>query len=286
MSLAQSLSGQKFALTTMHGKEQAIARPFEQILSAELVLPVGIDTDQLGSFTGEKPRIYPPLETAMRKARLGLSRSGLRYGLASEASFGPHPHLPWLPVQHEYLVWLDQEKNQMVCESVVTSNTNYSSIAARSLTADVLSFLQRVRFPSHALIVRSQQPGLHPVRKGITDPHLLETAIYAAARASGDGMAVIETDMRAHFNPRRMAIIRRLARKLAWRLAQPCPACDSPGFGPLAIEPGLPCAACNTPTILSSAVVHGCGGCGFQQHHSPAHGLHMADPGYCQVCNP
>src|SRR5690242_3589602 len=49
-------AGQRIGLATMHGKELAPAPPFRRVLRAEVVVAPQLDTDELGTFTGEVPR--------------------------------------------------------------------------------------------------------------------------------------------------------------------------------------------------------------------------------------
>jgi ubiquinone/menaquinone biosynthesis C-methylase UbiE len=71
-----------------------------------------------------------------------------------------------------------------------------------------------------------------PVRKGLQTASALQAALDEACRASADGLALVETDMRAHLNPTRMAAIRALAFRLVRRIARACPACARPRLGP------------------------------------------------------
>ena len=48
--------GQRIALASMHAKEQALVAPFRRVLGAEVVVAPALDTDELGTFTGEVPR--------------------------------------------------------------------------------------------------------------------------------------------------------------------------------------------------------------------------------------
>lgn len=84
-------------LATMHGKQVAVGPPFREILGLKLRLPDDIDTDALGTFTGEVERKGTMLETAIAKARLGMELTGSKLGLASEGSYGPHPVAPLSP---------------------------------------------------------------------------------------------------------------------------------------------------------------------------------------------
>ncbi|CAK6699532.1 hypothetical protein VB716_13585 [Synechococcus sp. CCY9201] len=75
---------------------RAIARPFRTLLQLDLERPVGLDTDQLGSFDGRRPRPGGAEDACRRKAQLGMDILGLPLGLASEGSFSSHPALPIL----------------------------------------------------------------------------------------------------------------------------------------------------------------------------------------------
>ncbi len=86
----------RVAPATKHRKELALAPAFREHLQATLVVP-NLDTDALGTFSGEVPREGTALETAPRKCRLGMQAADLPRGLASEGSLGPHPLIPFLP---------------------------------------------------------------------------------------------------------------------------------------------------------------------------------------------
>jgi hypothetical protein len=81
----------------MHRKEEAVAPALLSTLGLLVVPARGLDTDQLGTFSGEVPREGSMLDVAMRKARLGMSATGLPLGIASEGTFGPHPAIPFFP---------------------------------------------------------------------------------------------------------------------------------------------------------------------------------------------
>jgi hypothetical protein len=272
------------ALGTMHGKERAIGRPFARRLGASLLVPDGIDTDAYGTFTGEIERYGTMVDAARAKAGLAIERSGLPLGLASEGSFQPHPLLPGLVRGTELVLFLDRARGLEIRESVVTHRTNYGSRPAAP-DEDIEPFLGRVGFPRHALVVSPHRPLVTAApRKGIADRAALVAAIRAAAAASFDGRALLVTDMRAHLNPTRMAVIRAAADRLARRIATPCPACARPGFGLIEVERGRPCAACGEATRLLAAEIDGCAGCGHRRRRPRAGGA--ADPRHCPRCNP
>ena len=161
------------------------------------------------------------LDAARSKAMLAVQTSGLRCGLGSEGSFGPHPHVPFLPRATEVLLFTDQERGIEVCETLVTHRTNYKSCTCRT-GEDISDFLKSVKFPRHAVVVTPHVASTDmPPIKGIRSATELSDAILRAARSSSDQTVQLVTDMRAHLNPTRMAVIRALAFRLARRLATP-----------------------------------------------------------------
>lgn len=268
--------GRRAALATRHGKEQVIAPAFAAVTGLAVTVPAGIDTDALGTFTGETPRAGSMLQAARAKARLGMAASGLPIGLASEGSFGPHPVLPFLAMGRELLIVIDDERGIEVVEEAASERTNFAALEIAP-GADVEGFLARAGFPGHALVLRSDER----LVKGIATRDELGGLLSRCT-----GPLRLETDMRAHVNPTRMAGIGRLALRLAQRLATPCPVCAAPGFGTVRRETGLPCSACAAPTPLVSRLVCRCPLCGHETASPRNDGRQAATPAECPECNP
>jgi hypothetical protein len=275
-------AGREVCLTTRHGKQRALARPFRAGLGAFLLVG-NDDTDQLGTFSGELERPGDALSTCRRKAELGVEGRGCRLGLASEGSFGPHPAVPFLPAGQELLLFLDRERGLEVVEQRLELRTNYSRLRLEP-GADPGPWLERIGFPSHGVIVRPEADPPVPCVKGIQNRAALEQAI-AYCRPAAEPL-VLETDMRAHLNPTRMASIRRLGFQLVRRLARACPACSAPGWGVTDSRPGLPCRCCGSPTDLVAAEIWSCVACDHRQERPRADGRGTADPVHCPYCNP
>nr|MBA2680548.1 hypothetical protein [Ktedonobacteraceae bacterium] len=146
-------AGRLASLATKHGKERQIARPLHAALNLDIYVPPTIDTDLLGTFTGEILRHGSTAQVVLQKAHMGMEISGLSLGLANEGSFGPHPAFPLITADTELLIFVDDERGIHVQESVVSEQVIASQATARSL-ADLDAFLAHTLFPSHALIVR------------------------------------------------------------------------------------------------------------------------------------
>ena len=281
-------AGRRICLTSRHGKERALARPLQVGLGASLLVS-SCDTDRLGTFSGEVERSQDGIATCRRKAWLGLEHSSLSFGLASEASFGPHPAVPLLPVGEELLVFVDRERQLEVIERRLERRTNFSQLRLE-VGEDPTAWLAAMGFPSHAVIARPAawtpaDPSL-PLCKGLAGRAELNAALQRCRSADPLGTVLLESDMRAHHNPTRMRSIRRLGCALARRLRSPCPHCASPGWGLVETRPGLPCHWCGTPTRLTAVEVMGCAACGYQAEQGRRDGLAHADPGHCDRCNP
>jgi hypothetical protein len=272
-------------LPTKHHKSVAIAPPFAQILGAGILEHI-VDTDRFGTFSGEVERKGSPLECARLKCELSLDQTDADYALSSEGSFGPHPSVPFLPVNHEILYFIDRQRGFHLYVSETYFNTNYR-MAECSTFDELRSFAEMAHFPRHGLIVRPY-PGKikDTIFKGIDCETLLEEAFDISLAQSPERKVWVETDMRAHFNPTRMGMISQLAVVMANRLTCLCPQCKTPGWGKIRYEHGLSCSSCNLPTKEIKTEVYGCTKCDYQEIQATQHEKAAADPAQCAFCNP
>jgi hypothetical protein len=277
--------GRRAAIATMHGKERVIGEALSRRPGLRVELAADVDTDRLGTFTGEIGRVGSMLDAARAKARLAMARTGATIGLGSEGAFGPHPVVPFLASGVEVIVLIDDASGQEIVAQRRT-RTNYDSIEARP-GDDLSAFLSRILFPSHAVIVRPEQGAdAFNVIKGVSDWRLVDAAVSKMAAVSDTGRAFVQTDMRAHVNPTRMTSIGFVARALALRAARLCPACAAPGFGVEDVLRGLPCEECGAPTRLVRAELHRCRLCGFETTKRERPASMRAEATWCDQCNP
>lgn len=273
----------RIALLTQHGKEQVIAPVLEPALGCHVERVDGYDTDRLGTFTGDVPRPGTQIETARRKARVGMDLAGLPLGLASEGTFGPDPVTGMLAWNVEVLLFIDDERGIEV--SGVFAGPGRSGHLLAEDWAAAEAFAARNGFPAQHLVVRPDGDGDPRIRKGIADWTALRDAFDWAQARAASGRVFLEYDLRAHASPARRRSIRRAALDLAARLRSPCPACGTPGFATVERVTGLPCAACGAPTREARADIRGCVRCDHRERIERA-GVAAADPGRCSWCNP
>ena len=287
LKLRSAYAGSCIVLTTKHAKSIAIASPFWDNLKASMV-EYPMDTDQLGTFTGEVERVGNALECARRKCEWSLERLGdkVEFALASEGSFGPHPFIPFVACDHEILYFIDRKHDFHLHLSHLSPKTNYCMKAVDSLE-DLQIFAEAAQFPSHALILCPHDRDTKmPIFKGVESQTALEDAFRECRKHSSDGKVWAETDMRAMFNPSRMEVIGELAAKLSDRLATHCPKCSLPGWGKVRVEKGLECTWCRSETELVKAEIFGCVKCDYEETRQRADGLTQAEPRNCSYCNP
>lgn len=280
-------TGRQAVLATQHAKEKAIRKPFLAGLGLNIVVPPNLDTDALGTFTGEIARFGAMKETVLEKARLGLQKEkNVSLAIANEGSFGPHPANPFISSDYELMAFIDRERNFHVIESLLTAKTNFAFMEVKS-HKEIGAFLAQAGFPQHALTVKPKgNTDAALIYKGITDSSQLKNSIDACIHYSADGIARIETDMRAHLNPMRRQAIRRLAFKLVRRLRTCCRACQLPGWGLIKTEKGLPCELCRAPTQWVKAEIYGCVKCDYQITRSRSDQKQYAEARHCEFCNP
>ena len=272
-------------VATRHGKEQVIIPAMDEL--GLFWLPAGdIDTDQLGTFSGEIPRRDSMRKTAKRKASLGIKLTGAEIGLASEGSFGPHPAVPWIPCDIELIAWYDHTHSWFISESFISLETKFGNITTDNFE-ELLAFCTKMEFPSHGLVLRpnTSKKKKHII-KGIRSVEQLYQSFETSIKLSRDNKVWAETDMRAHMNPTRMKVIRKAAERLARRLQNYCPKCGLPGFGFQEGIKGLPCSLCGAPTEMIIKERWVCPHCNHSQLFQRADGLREVDPQYCSFCNP
>jgi len=280
---AQPYRGARIALLTQHGKEQVLAPLFVSELGARLEVARGFDTDTLGTFTREVAREGTQIEAARRKAEIAIDRTGAKVGLGSEGAFVPGPFGlgSW---NIEILVLVDRARGiEIVGRAGAVGRHLHATVRT---PAELAAFAARAGFPAHGLVVRPDDERDARIAKGIATQDALDAAFAAAVRQSKDGAVFVESELRAHLNPTRMAVVGDAGRDLVARALRACPACGSPGFGVVGAVAGLPCRDCGAPTRQSVAEELGCVRCAHREEHAVRSGANAADPAVCDYCNP
>lgn len=275
--------GKNIVLTSKHEKLKLLKPAFDEHIGCKL-FEINLDTDQLGTFSGEIERVAPSRETAIQKARLGMKETGLLIGIASEGSVGPDPIVPFIHSNIEHLVLVDDENEIVISEMYRSFDISVATVTA-ALGQDIADFLVKVDFPRHRLIVRPNMKEVSNCIKGITNLEELSEAIKKSSEISPDGMVIIESDLRAMHSPSRQKNIRQVAKLMAVRVGQLCPQCRIPGWGKIGYEKGLNCSECgfeNLSAIRQEKL--GCVKCDY--HQLGALIATSLNPTQCELCNP
>ena len=270
------MTERRAALLTRHGKHAAIAPALAEI-GWHLELVDSYDTDLLGTFSGEIERAGSQRDAALAKAQGACELAGVRYGLGSEGRFGADPWLGCSGWASELLLCWDGQRRYAIEAWISGAQTNFYQTTLSSMAA-LPDLLSRVGFPEHGLIVG--HPGSAAFHKELVDEaslraHLLQHLAQAPLELC--------SDMRAHRNPTRMAMIARCAQGLAQRLACACPVCAMPGYGEIAPLAGALCADCARSTRQPRVRRFQCPCCQVI-HEQPW--PTQASPQYCHHCNP
>ena len=271
------------ALATKHGKLAQIAPAFAELLDWQLVV-AEIDTDEFGSFDGTKPRVLSPRETVLAKARAGAEFLGLRFGLASEGTIGPHPEYPLSTADAELIGLVDTELGTELVVSFVSPKIVAQKLDVTT-TPDPVLLAEKFDLPNHAVNLKIQSGNQEMLLKGIFDPHLIIQEIAIAKRSDADARILLESDFRAMSSPSRQLNIAECAKRAAKRISRFCPSCNYLGFGQTGFEYGVQCVSCGTLNQqIAAAEIHGCLVC----EHSVRidRGLAHIEADRCLSCNP
>jgi hypothetical protein len=256
---------------------------FRESLSMDVVeLP--LDTDLLGTFSGEIERESTPRETAIKKAKLGLQATGLSLGIAPEGSIGPNPSLPWIQSDFELMVFLDAERDLVITETFLSHDIIAASIEI-SPEDSLELFLEKADFPRHALMAQPVNSFEALIYKGITSLSQLQRAIADCATHSKINKVKLQSDLRAMHSPSRQLNINKAAQLLAERVAALCPACSTPGWGRADYQYGVQCSDCGQENLeIAKVEILGCARCDFTTAGKIINS--SVDPGRCNFCNP
>jgi hypothetical protein len=185
--------------------------------------------------------------------------------------------VPWLTVNRELVVLVDRQ-HDWVLEGWATSVE--TSAARRDVTTDaeVQAFCQRVGFPAQGVIIRAGEQ----LYKECVTAESLEACVTSLLRQHD--VIQLETDLRAHRNPKRRAVIRLATEQLVANARRLCPACGSPGMRVVETIYGLPCEWCGVPTHQRKAEVFGCVRCAYREEQLCGDGVVSAE--HCEMCNP
>lgn len=282
MSL-RMFKGRTLVIATKHGKEEVIAPVLQNELGVKTMVPTNFDTDKFGTFTGEVERKLDPLSVARQKCLAAMEATGCSLAVASEGSFGPHPHLFFAGCDDEILLLMDKNNALDIYIRHLSLHTNF---ARRQITNEqqLIELAGQAKFPSHKLILKATIDEDVTYIKGISN---FDNLLAKYRQFANMGCVVeVETDMRAMNNPSRMLVIAQAAKLLTDKVKSCCPQCATPGFGITDVEQGLPCEFCTQPTTSVIANILTCKKCNYTYRELYPKGIVVEDPQYCQQCNP
>ena len=280
---AHPYAGSRIGLATIHAKERAAAPAFRRVLGAAVEVAPDLDTDKLGTFSGEVPRPDALVETCAIKAEMVFRTMDVDCALASEGSYGPIERVPLVSSGVEIMAFVDRRRGLRLVETLATHRTNWRLQRFPAGDPTVPDILKRMGLPRAGVFVICSSDMDHPIKGLETEAEVL-AAMDREARRSEDGLAVLLADMRAHRNPTRMQVLRALSWKLAKRLERLCPKCGVPGFGHIESRRGLPCETCGDPTHWIDFEIDGCSVCGHAEARPRKDGRRTAPKLSCKAC--
>lgn len=272
-------------IATMHHKDQVIWPTLQSALPISYDIIPWINTDQFGTFSGEKKRKWSMIDATQAKIQLAHQLTNHDLILASEWSFGYHPSFPFQTTNTEVIILKDftndYEFRWYYTTPVVNQQWQYISGINQLITTATEWWR-----PQQWVIIRPHPDSHRLIIKDCDTTEKLHQAYHHITRRPRYNKVYLETDMRAHQNPLRMKAIEQCTHSLLANIYSICPACWSPWLYHSKTEYGLPCERCHQPTRLPLYELWQCQKCSHQEHRSiPWYSSH-ASAQYCSFCNP
>lgn len=275
--------GREVVIATKHKKEEVIATILKNELGLICVVPEILDTDKLGTFSGEVERADDPITTLRKKCQMAIDATGIKLAIANEGSFGAHPSIFFAHANEEFMMLMDKENNIEIIERELSLETNFNGTVISSVD-ELIKFASKVKFPSHGIILKKGKNNYSEIiKENSTIDKLIEN--YHLIK-NPDNSAYAETDMRAMHNPTRMKMIAKVTEKLVIKIKSACPNCNTPGFGVVDFVKGLPCELCGLPTKSTLKHIYGCQKCNFKLEKEFPYNKKFEDAQFCDFCNP
>lgn len=270
-------------IATKHHKEKVIAPIFEKELGVKCFTSDKFDTDTLGTFSGEVARKKNALNTLREKCLFSIEKNDCDLVVASEGSFGAHPLIFFAPANEEMLMLKDIKNDLEIVVKEISTETNFNAAEIKN-ESELMQFANKVKFPTHGLILKPSENDFSKIIKGIIDEVTLKNSFKEIVNEFGT--ACVETDMRALYNPTRMELIEKVTLKLIKAIHSKCPICNTPGFIISEAKPGLPCSLCHAPTRSIMSHISKCKKCNYTTEQLYPNKKTTEDPMYCDFCNP
>lgn len=274
----------------MHEKEKILKPLFFNEFSAEIIVPKNVDTDLLGTFSGEIKRERDLKAVLRKKALLGIEQTGLKFGIASEGSFGPHPWIPFIACNQESLIFIDQQRDIEIFSHFVSTDNRAEYIEAETFE-QIKEFLKNIQFGEQGVIVKPNHEYVESTEyiiKGLTNIDDVYEAFQKIKSKLESKTVFVETDNRAYLSPKRRQVIFQTGEKLVEKLRSLCAGCHFPGFEMTDFIKGLVCSGCGLKSNKPLKEVWSCPNksCSYQEIKDRADGIKNLDPAECDWCNP
>jgi hypothetical protein len=269
---------------THHQKHLILENLFQN--SGLSLVGVDADTDSLGTFSGEKPRLGGIKDALRGKIELGKKLiPEAKFILSSEGSFGPHPFMGFVPSDLECLMLLDVENQIEHYIEHLSLEVQNKEVETSSFESECLqNFLKDIKFPTHRLIVRPQN-SFELIFKGVRSEEALREAIDKCLNHEPNNV-LVQVDLRAHMNPTRAKVIFEAGTKLVELINSRCPSCGYFGYSISKTIHGLPCEACGEPSGATKNVQYECKKCSFNEIKTRPDGVTKLEARFCEFCNP
>ncbi|WP_100644476.1 DUF6671 family protein [Alteromonas facilis] len=284
----EPLRGLAAAIATLHDKTRYIQPALRDTLNWSVTTYTELDTDTLGTFSGEVERQQSPVACATAKAIAARQGAQCDIGIGSEGSFQSDA-FGFATFNEEILVCVDSDDNPLAIgrakQPVFVDQITWKLPLPSQWQQDVVAFLEELP-PKQACIVAAGDANKRVIaaEKGLYTHTQIITALQQLSTHANATLLELQFDLRAMHCPQRQETLAAAAQDLAKRLTSKCPQCNHRGFVYDTPVSGLPCSQCLQPTAQTKAFSATCSQCNYSNQEPVA--AEYTQPVNCNVCNP
>lgn len=294
MDKPYSLNWRTLLIASMHRKEDALI-PVLTTYFPDLRYHVAtnIDTDQFGTFSGEKKRV-DTMEVTVKKKALDAIQKNPWYDLVCATEWSFVGEWFWWVRHVEYIILIDLRAWYTFLIRYTWYVASAFSLATHEWRIAEQTLCEYLSFPAYGVIMSPHRkkrswsslcwwPSTHIV-KGITDLSSAKETFCRLQDLAKEWIVVIESDFRAMYHPWRMEGIQNATKQLCEQICMVCPQCDTPWWRVQHVTWSARCRFCGLCTTYPTHEVWWCCQCTYTEEKCIDTTNFPLDS--CPLCNP
>lgn len=276
MNFSYTLESEHILVASMHHKHKAIIPVIDTYFkNITWSIAEHLDTDQFGTFSGERERPTDMLGTLSLKISSAFALyPDSMVAIWTEWSFVSI--FPWVIRSTEYIMLIDKRFWFIFSTCYISIFNGAGSFCATTWDEAEEYIRWSFQFPEEGCIIYpavASSKIFHLfantrtswITKWITSIESAKDAFVKASKLSWNKKVMIEPDFRANFCPKRMQNIASWTQQLVNQILSQCPSCYLPWWSKVSYEWSACCHHCWSPTHYPTHELRWCIKCDYKE---------------------